>query len=120
MSTLAIPVRTDLVAEIILRSEGRHDPVGTIENIMEDFLERTRGDSDIWSEAHANAVAEEGVDDTLVRFGNPSKGYRWGSLLLRNGSQLKMPYKGKDHFAEVRHQQIYYEGSPCSPSQFAS
>jgi hypothetical protein len=101
-------------------SEGRHDVAGMIENIVEDFLDRTKGDPHIWSEAHANSVAEEAADDSLVKFGNPGKGYRWQGLLLENGSQLKMPYGGKDHFAEVRHQQIYYEGSPCSPSQFAS
>ena len=120
MSDICIPIRSDLVAEFILRSGGRYDVPGMIENIVEDFLDRTKGDPLIWSEAHANSVAEEAADDSLVKFGNPGKGYQWQGLLLENGSQLKMPYGGQDHFAEVRHQQIYYEGSPCSPSQFAS
>ena len=37
---------------------------------------------------------------------------------LPNGTILKINYKGEEKTAEVRHQQIYYEGSPCSPSQF--
>ncbi len=119
-ATVCIPMRQSLVAQFILRSEGRHDVPGMMEDILEDFLLRTKGDPHIWSDAHANSVAHETADDTLAKFGSPGKGYRWQGLLLEDGSQLKMPYGGKDHFAEVRHQQIYYEGSPCSPSQFAS
>jgi hypothetical protein len=120
MSTLAVPVRADLIAEIVLRSKGKADIASMIEHSVESFLDRTRGDPDIWSDEHAEAVASENTDDTPIRLGHPSKGYRWQGVFLPNGTILKINYKGEEKTAEVRHQQIYYEGSPCSPSQFAS
>lgn len=119
MSEIAIPIRTDLVAQMILRSEGRKDPVGMIADIIENYLERTLGDPDIWSEKHAKEIAEEKQDDTVVKFGNPNKGYQWQNVFLPNATKLKIVYKSKEYFSDVRHQQIYYEGTPCSPSQFA-
>ena len=116
MTILAVPVRADLIAEIVLRSKGKADIASMIESSVESFLDRTRGDPDIWSDEHAKAVASEGTDDTLIRLGHPSKGYRWQGVFLPNGTILKINYKGEERTAEVRHQQIYYEGSPCSPS----
>ena len=118
MPSLSVPLRSDLVSEIILRSRGRADVAVIVENVIESFLDRTRGDPDIWSDEHAIEVANERTDDTLVRLGHPSKGYHWQNVFLPNGSTLKVTYKGKDQFAEVRHQQVYYEDKPCSPSQF--
>lgn len=118
MSQLSVAVRTDLIAEIILRSGGRNDPVGMIENIIESFLERTLGDPDVWSDEHAEEVANNQQDDTVIRYGNFGKGYQWQNVFLPNSTALKFEYKSKEHFAEVRHQQIYYDGAPCSPSQF--
>jgi hypothetical protein len=73
-----------------------------------------------WSEEHANAVAEEQADDGLQKYGPVTKGYHWQNVYLPNGTQLKIHYKSRDHFAEIRHQQLYYEGTPSSPSQFVS
>lgn len=120
MSVLSVSVRSDLIAEIILRSRGKANVASMIEHSIETFLDRTRGDPDIWSEEHAESVADEEVDDTLVKYGHPAKGYHWQNVFLPNGSQLKISYKGGEKLAEVRHQQIYYDGTPCSPSQFAS
>ncbi len=118
MSSLSVSLRADLVSEIILRSKGRADVAVIVENVVESFLDRTRGDPDIWSEEHAAAVADEDIDDTLIRLGPPSKGYHWQNVFLPNGTALKVTYKGRDQFAEVRHQQVYYEDKPCSPSQY--
>lgn len=120
MTHLAVPVHSELIAEIILRSEGKADVAVMIENVLGDFLDRTRGDPDIWSNAHALAVIEEDEDDSLVAYGSATKGYRWSGVFLPNGTKLKSTYKGEDKLAEVRHQQIYYEERPCSPSEFAS
>jgi hypothetical protein len=119
-NAIGVPVRMELVKEIVMRSQGRVDPAGLIENVLVDFLDKTRGDPDIWSKEHAEEVAEETTSGSLSEYGLPSKGYSWQSLFLPNGTQLKMPYQGKDHFAEIRHQQLYYQSVPCSPSQFAS
>jgi hypothetical protein len=120
MQSVAVPVSGSIIAEIILRSQGRVDPVGLIESAITNFLDRTRGDALVWSEEHANAVAEEQADGSLQKYGPASRGYHWQNVFLPNGTQLKIPYKSRDHFAEIRHQQLYYEGTPSSPSQFAS
>lgn len=120
MNELAIPIRADLVSEIILRSRGRADVVRMVEHSVESFLDRTRGDGDIWSAEHAEEVEDEELDDTLARIGHPSKGYNWSGVFLPNGTSLRVDYKGGHCYAEVRHQQIFYEDEPCSPSEFAS
>jgi hypothetical protein len=120
MSHLSVPIHEDIIAEIVIRSEGKAGIARLIESVVGDYLERTRGDASIWSDAHAEAVAEEKEDDTLIRYGAATRGYHWDRVFLPNGTTLKTTYKGKDGFAEVRHQQIYYQDLPCSPSQFAS
>ncbi|ORE97724.1 hypothetical protein [Aurantimonas sp. 22II-16-19i] len=120
MPAMSVSVRGDLIAEMVLRSNGRVDVGGMIENLIESFLDRTRGDPDIWSKEHAEAVADEGADETVVKYGHPAKGYHWQSVFLPNGTQLKISYKGGEKLAEVRHQQLYLDEQPCSPSQFAS
>jgi len=119
MSTISIPVEHHLIAEIILRSQGRVDPVGLVDSIVSDYLERTKGDADIWSLAHAEEVAEASRDDS-DQYGDPTKGYYWNRVFLPNGTALLSAYKGKEHRAEIRHGQLVYNGKPCSPSQFAS
>jgi hypothetical protein len=119
MQSVATPMSGSIYAEIILRSQGRIDPVGLIENIVTDFLERTRGDAIIWGDEHANAVAREQADGGLLKYGPASRGYHWQNVFLPNGTQLKMSYKNRDHFAEIRHQQVFYEDASTSPSQFA-
>src|SRR6476646_791733 len=119
MQNVAIPMSGEIIAEIILRSQGRIDPVGLIENAIEDFLERTRGAADIWGDEHASAVAQEQADGSFQKCGPASRGYHWQNVFLPNGTQLKMQYRSRDHFAEIRHQQLYHEGTSTSPSQFA-
>src|SRR5262245_33947775 len=102
--SLGVPLAGSIIAEIILRSQGRIDPVTIIESAIIDCLERTRGDALVWTEEHAAAVAEEQADGSLQKYGPVSRGYNWQNVFLPNGTQLKIPYKGRDHFAEIRHQ----------------
>jgi hypothetical protein len=119
MSAISIPVEHRLIAEIILRSQGRVDPVGLIDSIVSDYLDRTEGDADIWSLAHAEEVAETNRDDS-DQYGDPTKGYYWNRVFLPNGTALLSSYKGQQHRAEIRHEQLVYDGKPSTPSQFAS
>lgn len=120
MTEISVQINSEYIKEIVLRSQGRADIAAMINHSIESFLDRTRGDPDIWSIEHANAIANEDIDDTLLKYGSPSKGYYWLNVHLPNSTSLKISYKGRDHFAEVRHQQIYYDNKPCSPSQYAS
>lgn len=120
MPTLSVPISADLIAQIILRSNGRADVASMVEHSLETFLDRTRGDPDIWSEEHAEQVALEEDDDEAKKVGDLNRGYLWSGVFLPNGTTLRIEYKGEYHFADVRHQTIVYEGEACSPSQFAS
>lgn len=39
---------------------------------------------------------------------------------MPNGSDVRMTYQGQNHYAQVRHEKVVYEGNPFSPSQLAS
>jgi hypothetical protein len=117
---LYVPLHSDIVAEIVLRSQGRADVAAIVESCVDSFLERTKGDAQIWSDEHAGQVAEEEENGDLVQLGHPSKGYNWSGVFLPNGTKLRVTYMGKDHFADVRHQQIFYADQAWTPSQFAS
>jgi hypothetical protein len=120
MPTLSVPINADLISQIILRSNGRADVASMVEHSLETFLDRTRGDPDIWSEEHADQVAQEDEDGQIKEVGDPSRGYLWSGVFLPNGTSLRIEYKGEYYFADVRHQTITFRGETCSPSQFAS
>lgn len=120
MSQLSVPVSSELVAEIILRSNGRADVASIVEHSLQTFLDRTRGDAEIWSEEHAELVSLEDEDDLINAVGDPKRGFNWSGVFLPNGTRLRVEYKGNLIFADVRHQNIIFRDEACSPSQFAS
>jgi len=120
MSHLSVPVSADLVSEIILRSNGRADVAAMVEHSLQTFLDRTRGDAEIWSEEHADRVTQEDEDDLINAVGDPTRGYNWSGVFLPNGTRLRVEYKGDLMFADVRHQNIVFRDEVCSPSQFVS
>ena len=117
--TVCVPISADLYNEFILRTGESRDVASWIENIIEDFLDRTKDDHPAWSEAYYERLAEKEELSVLGNVGPPNKGYHWQSVFLPNGSRLRMTYKGGEHFAEVRHQQVMYQDRACSPSEFA-
>jgi len=120
MSDLSVPINADLVSQIILRSQGRHDVARMVNGVLSDFLDRTYGDADILSEAHAEEAAGDGLRERLREYGDSTKGYWWQRTMLPNGTQLRAQPYGKIKIAEVKRQQVTYEGAVVSPSQFAS
>lgn len=116
-----IPLDTAIYHEFILRTGNPEcDVAGIIENVVLFYLERTADDFHIWtSDQYQSERSEDNSDEIIEEYGNPSRGYRWSQLFLANGTQLKMTYKGRTHHAEVRHEQLVYEGKPYSPSQLA-
>ncbi|MDH5527326.1 MAG: hypothetical protein OEY97_08480 [Nitrospirota bacterium] len=118
--TVCVPISADLYNEFILRTGKSEDVAAWIEGIVENFLDDTKDDHPAWSEEYYEHLADQEADETLATYGLPGKGYHWQSVFLPNGTRLRMTYRGLEHFAEVRHQQIIYEGESCSPSEFAS
>jgi hypothetical protein len=117
--TVCVPISADLYNEFILRTGKSEDVARWIEDIVADYLERTRSDHPSWSDAHYERIAEEDADKAMLEWGPPHKGYHWQNVFLANGTRLRMTYGGKPHFAEIRHQKLVYEGQEHSPSEFA-
>jgi hypothetical protein len=107
--------------EFVLRTRDPNCNVSMfVEHAVEGFLDRTV-DEDIWSEEYL----EERMDHVSTKrrrdIGAEREGYRWQSLFLVNGTELRMDYKGKRHVARIAHRQIRYETNVfSSPSEFAS
>ena len=118
--TLGVQINTNIYAEFIIRSGKSVDVANWIENIVQDYLDRTEGDDLIWSKAHAER-AEAKLDENFESlYGDPDGSYQWGELFLRNGVKLRMNYKSRNYYAEVRDEEIVFEEMSYSPSQWTS
>lgn len=49
-----------------------------------------------------------------------SYGYQWKTLFLPSGTQLRMQYKGRYHYAKVVGDEMIYEGVATSPGGMAN
>jgi hypothetical protein len=113
MGTIAVHVRNELIAKIFMRSEGTADPADLIDRLLTEHLDSTQHEKTL---SIANAVS----DKFLIDFGDPAAGFNWQGVFLPNSTRLRIHYKREEFQAEVRHQQVYYDGKACSPSQFVS
>ncbi len=119
MSKIAVLIDAELHNELVLRTRRNWDVTQYIENQLFNFLERTEGDDVVWSKEYAEEYAELHENSELRKYGNPEKGYLWQTILLQNGSKLKITYKGQNHFAEIIHSKIIYNGKEYTPAQWA-
>ncbi len=117
---IAVLIDARLHNELVLRSRSSADVSGYIENAVASFLDSTEGDRSVWPLAYADAEEDDDLDAWEVTYGDARKGYRWDPLFLPNGTRLRMTYKGKDSFAEVRHQRIVEGDREFSASEWAS
>jgi hypothetical protein len=118
---VCVPISYALYNEFSLRCDRSVDPSGWIEEIIRDYLDRTKGDAAIWGPRHARRVElDEKVEGLLDQVGPPDEGYQWKNVLLRNGSKLRMTYKGDDYFAFIARGHLLYQDKSMSPSQFAA
>ncbi len=113
-----VPLRVDLYAELIRRS-GRSDVSIFVHNQIEDFLESTRGDPDIWSSEYIEKLAVKEDDEFFEKYGEPSRGYQWQQIFLPNGTQIRMTYRGEASYGEIRHSKLFLGNDSMSPSEFA-
>ena len=125
-----IPIRKDLIQEIYRRRDLSEpvDIANYVNGFLEGKLDRTAGDPDIWdNEEYIETYWQDREwEKEQQTYGNRNEGYMWKNLFLPNRTKLRMTYKGTVHDAEVRHQQIVYdgqtefEGKPFSPSSLVS
>ena len=114
-SFVFVPLDVKLYAELVRRS-GEADVSGFIEHSVESLLDRTAGDPDIWSAEYIETLTEKEDEE----YGNPKLGYQWNALFLPNGTKVRMTYKGRDSYAEIRHERLRWRDETLSPSQFAA
>ena len=111
----------ELYDKIVIRSGGRLDPADLAVGQVEDFVERNMADPSFWTEEGLALFEEDEETSDVAKFGAPDRGYQWQQLFLPNGTELRMTYGGSYHYAQVRHEKIFYEGSgKYSPSKWAS
>lgn len=113
-----IPINPNIYAEFVRRGKAR-DAFGIIENVVEDFLERTKYDDNLWSQNFIDELDEEELENFTAEFGRDDKGYQWQNVFLPNGTELKMTYKSNAYYASVRFEHIVYKELHLSPSEFA-
>jgi hypothetical protein len=117
---ISIPIRQELVAEFYARAGTNADITTCIENVFSNFLDHTRYEDHLWQDSWVNRRNEEDADGVPDDCGPPGGGYRWGPMLLRNGTKIRMEYKSTLHYATVKHDRIIFNDQACSPSQLAS
>lgn len=116
---IGVLIDAELHNELVLRTRKTDDVTRLIEHAVSTFLERTVGDADLWDDDYVASLHQAGSDAQRAKYGDPKKGYQWQSLLIPNGSHLKVTYKGSDAHAEIRHQKLVYEGEDdLSPSSW--
>ena len=113
-----VPLPAKLYAELVRRSEEADVSIW-VEAAMENFLERTEDNPEIWSAEYIEKFAEGQDEAFQEKYGDPSRGYQWQAVFLPNGTQIRMTYGGEDSYAEVRHGRLFYGDKNMSPSQFA-
>jgi hypothetical protein len=117
--SISVMIDETQLSEIFKRTRGQKPVQDVIWTAIQNWL-------DLFDEESQNSTSEMGGSQAPTPipandFGAPALGYYWQSVFLANGTRLKMTYKGEDHLAEVRHQQIWYNGRVVhSPSQWAS
>lgn len=113
-----VPLHVELYADLVRRS-GDANVSYYIAHSVESFLERTEGDPDVWSVEYIEKLVDEEDEAFMEKYGDPGRGYQWGTVFLPNGTQVRMTYGGKYTYAEIRHARLYYGEESMSPSQFA-
>jgi hypothetical protein len=114
-----VPIPATLYNELVLRRRSTKSVNAFIENSLSDFLDRTQADSGLWSDEYLDEILDEDEAERRALIGDPASGYRWQTVYLPNGTDLKITYKSQTKTAQIRHSQVWYDGKTTSPSQYA-
>jgi hypothetical protein len=101
---IAVPIPTQLFLQLaeFLRSKGdARDPVTAVYDAI-----------DYWM-SNADWKPE------LLRQSS-GQGYQWKSLFMPEGTEVRMQYKGRYHYAKVEGDYLVHEGEPTSPGSMAN
>lgn len=116
---IAVLIDASLHNELVLRTRSTKDVTSYIEHALESFLDRTADDAALWSPEYLEELDAAREDDGLTRYGDPAQGYHWQAVFLPNGTRLRITYKGRTHFAEIRHRKLMDGDDSLTPSEWA-
>ena len=117
--SIGIPISVEVYNEFVRRmGREKDDVVGVITNVIEDFLERTADQTDMWSAEYADwfETQEKNLgrftDVNERKYGRADKGLFWADkegrrVFFPNGTNVRFKYKHKLYYAEIRHQRIH-------------
>lgn len=110
-SYVSIPVQTDQFIRLVkfLGSEGSgRDPVEAVSDAIEYWME------------NASWKREDLLPETVNRLSGYTWKYKDANVFLPSGTDIRMSYKGRNHYAQVVGDEIVYDGQPHSPSSLAN
>lgn len=107
--SIPIPTKTFLaLADFLKNHHSDRDPVVAVTDAINYWLD------------NADWKPEDLMPEIVV----PSRGYTWkykdSSLFLPHGTEIRMRYKGKYHYAVVDGDEIKYDGQSVTPAYFAN
>lgn len=119
MNTLSMPIDAEIIGELFLRRGVKADISGWVENIIQDYLDRTADDGN-WQEAYYDYRDGLMDRDTFeAEYGNTDGGYHWAPLFLPNGTLIRMEYKKEIYNAVVKFDEVRFNEKRLSPSELA-
>jgi len=124
-----IPFDRELYSDIVYLSEGKIDPGSLAETLVRNWIENTIHDG-LWPEEHLATVAEKYAPDVYDQWSlEDERAYErtedatplvWKEVTVHAGSEVRMAYGGKHHYARVQKGRIADADGAYSPSEWAS
>jgi hypothetical protein len=126
-----VPIGAELVTDIIRYSDGRLDPFQLANDQLRNFVERTiESNWELWGD-RIDEVAEKYAPDVWERWNKEgvrlsaerredSQPLVWKEISVSAGSEVRMAYGDKHHYATVRRGHIVDDDKEYSPSEWAS
>lgn len=121
---IMVPVRAELYRDLVRMSDGAIIPEDWIEHGFLAFLETTYLASPEWFDEKFGDRAEEFISTYLASVADNTPDYGsplfWKAVTVPAGSEVKMTYAGRDHFAVIRDGAIIDADERFTPSEWAS
>lgn len=119
MPKIAVPIDSELIGELFLRRGPEADVSAWIEDVLENYLERTADEGE-WEKAFYQWREQSaGARDFAEEYGDSKEGLLWAPVFLPNGTSVRMEYRKEAQTAVVKFGKLHYKGQTYSPSELA-
>ncbi len=109
-SSVSVPVPTELflsLARVLEKLGLQSDPVNEVSVAIDQWILALEQDDGMVADRKAYEQKEA-----------MSRGLYWKDVFLQNGTQIRMKYKSQYYYAKVDGDQLMFEDTPITPSQF--